>query len=239
MVGRRLDWPGCVNARDLGGLPVKDGRMTRTRALFRSDGLNKLTEEGVRVVSSYKIIRIIDLRSEFEAEKFPSPFAQDPLYRNVPIPSHLDPPDLIVTLAELYIGQLEEGPEPFARAIAEIADAPPGPVAVHCYAGQDRAGVTVALTLAVAGVTNEAIAEDYSLSADNLRQENQAWIDSQPDAVMRERARRLTNTPPENMLRVLAHLDEKYGGVISYLNQGQTRLTDEQCDRLRDRLLTP
>ncbi|MEJ7655382.1 MAG: tyrosine-protein phosphatase [Chloroflexia bacterium] len=43
MLDRNLDWDGCFNARDLGGLSTARGRRTRWGAVVRSDSLDHLT----------------------------------------------------------------------------------------------------------------------------------------------------------------------------------------------------
>lgn len=43
MPDRNLDWDGCFNARDLGGLRTVDGSVTRPGELVRSDTLDRLT----------------------------------------------------------------------------------------------------------------------------------------------------------------------------------------------------
>jgi protein tyrosine/serine phosphatase len=43
---RDLDWEGCFNVRDLGGLPAADGRHTRWGALVRADAVDRLTAAG-------------------------------------------------------------------------------------------------------------------------------------------------------------------------------------------------
>ncbi len=45
-----------------------------------------------------------------------------------------------------------------------MADADTHPIVVHCLAGKDRTGVVVALVLALLGVPDETVAEDYALS---------------------------------------------------------------------------
>ena len=57
---RDLDWPDCLNVRDLGGLPVSGGGSTRVGAVVRGDhpsyltpaGWNALWDHGVRTVIS-------------------------------------------------------------------------------------------------------------------------------------------------------------------------------------------
>ena len=43
---RDLDWEGCFNVRDLGGLRTRDGRTTRFGRIVRADALDGLTEAG-------------------------------------------------------------------------------------------------------------------------------------------------------------------------------------------------
>ncbi|WP_410583532.1 tyrosine-protein phosphatase [Amycolatopsis sp. lyj-108] len=90
-----------------------------------------------------------------------------------------------------------------------MGDAPPGPIAVHCSAGRDRTGVLVALALSVAGVPAASIAADY------------ARTDGRSGATI---------------LRTLAHLEGRHGGVPTYLLEPGA--TDSRLRRLRSRLLT-
>ncbi|WP_090944073.1 tyrosine-protein phosphatase [Nonomuraea jiangxiensis] len=45
---RHLDWDGCFNARDLGGIPVPGGGEIRRRAVIRSDNPERLTPRAGR-----------------------------------------------------------------------------------------------------------------------------------------------------------------------------------------------
>jgi len=40
-----LVWEGCLNVRDLGGLPTEDGRRTKSGAVVRADNIRKLRED--------------------------------------------------------------------------------------------------------------------------------------------------------------------------------------------------
>ena len=61
-----LDWDGCFNVRDLGGLPAADGSVTRRGALVRADALDRLTAEGWRTLAAHGVRTVIDLRGEDE-----------------------------------------------------------------------------------------------------------------------------------------------------------------------------
>jgi protein-tyrosine phosphatase len=229
-----LDWPNCLHARDLGGLPTTDGGRIRERALVRTDSHSKLTPEGIAAVHAYGVSRIIDLRRDRECEGSPSPFAADPLYRNIPVQNPADPDHQNLTLAEIYTTMLDLRPALFTAAVAAIADAPDGAVVVHCAGGKDRTGVVVAMALHVAGVDEETIAADYALTEARLVTESKAFLARIEDLELRETYRRLQPTPPANMLQVLGHLDGRYGGVAGYLKAGG--MSTAQVAALRDRL---
>jgi hypothetical protein len=63
---RHLDWEGCFNARDLGGLPTRDGRETRWRSIIRSDSLDDLTSAARAAMRDHGVRTVIDLRNADE-----------------------------------------------------------------------------------------------------------------------------------------------------------------------------
>ena len=65
-VGRDLDWPGCVNVRDLGGLAAADGTVTVFRSIVRADNVRRLTARGWDEAREYGIRTVLDLRSDCE-----------------------------------------------------------------------------------------------------------------------------------------------------------------------------
>src|SRR4051812_40117951 len=65
-IERHLDWAGCVNVRDLGGLPTGDGGSTRWSAVVRADSLDRLTAEGWAALHAYGIRTLVDLRESDE-----------------------------------------------------------------------------------------------------------------------------------------------------------------------------
>src|ERR1039458_4273241 len=70
-VDRNLDWPGCINARDLGGLRISDARLTKRRAVVRSDNPAYLTPEGWSAMSAYGVHTIVALRTRGTADEEP------------------------------------------------------------------------------------------------------------------------------------------------------------------------
>lgn len=226
-----LAWEGCRNVRDVGG--VLGGRI-RPRALVRSDSHCFLTEAGVAAVRAYGVSRIVDLRRADECQTWPSRFAGDPIYGNLPLQ---DPSDSFdePSMAARYSAMLDRRPELFAAAVAAVADAPSGVVVVQCAAGKDRTGLVVALALALAGVPAEAIAADYALSDEAIRQRNDDLLAGVVSEEERARWRAIPQARPETMLETLTHLDEVYGGAREYLVKAG--LDGQRCDAVAHRLL--
>jgi protein tyrosine/serine phosphatase len=248
---RVLDWEGCFNVRDLGGLSA-EGERVRWGALVRSDLPVRLTERGRQSLIDHGVGLIVDLRFADEIvvdwHLYPfkgAPDSTGPGYVNVPFHSWGEEgPDeervaryrAAETRAELICLDLDLNRDGIAAAVAAIADAPPGAVLVHCHAGKDRTGIVVALILSLLGVSDADIADDYALTAQNIEPLIVEWLDSMShDPTERARLRNLAMPAREAMLDALDYLRERYDSAASYLLAGG--VTDEQLDRLHERLL--
>ena len=230
-----LTWPNCLNVRDVGGLPTSDGRQIAAGALIRSDNLSRLTDAGVTALREASVSRIIDVRTPPECDGDPSPFATDPLYRNMPLYNADDPYDPTLSLEQNYMAMLDLHPELLAAAVGAIADAPTGAVVVHCHAGKDRSGNVVALALSIAGVPAQSVAADYAFLDDCMRDHFAEQLALINDPNERSQLAESFTARPETMLAVLQHLEDQYGGAEAYLRQGG--LGDNQLYALRARLV--
>jgi protein-tyrosine phosphatase len=243
-----LAWEGCVNVRDLGGLPTEDGRRTRLGGVVRSDNVRRLTDEGWRALAEHGVQRIVDLRFPEELEEDqPRDVDIDVVHVSVlgagfdpeyveELDAHLASVDDVADhYAWSYVDFLERYRERFGEAFAAIADAE-GTVVVHCLAGKDRTGLVSAILLRLAGVDHATIGADYALTAGNLRERWEAWLQDAPDEE-RAKLEKLQHTPAEAMARVVQEIERRYGDVASYLHAAG--LTDAQVERLRERLVAP
>jgi protein-tyrosine phosphatase len=166
-----LEWEGCFNVRDLGGLPLAGGGVTRWGAVVRADALDELTEAGWEALVAHGVRTIVDLRNADERH-----YESPPVHVvHVPLDATEDREFWDVWEngpqfgTPLYYGpHLERHPGRSAAAVAAIADAAPGGVAFHCGGGRDRAGQVAALVLSLVGVPAEAIVADYALSEERL-----------------------------------------------------------------------
>jgi len=243
-----MDWDGCVNVRDLGGLPTEDGGVTRSGQIIRADNVGRLTETGWRSVARHGITRIVDLRwPEEVADDPPRDVAIEVVSISVlgeqlgeesdylrELDAHLDEvEDVADHYAWSYVEFLERHRDRFGLAFAAIADAN-GPVVIHCMGGKDRTGLVAALALRIAGVSLDEIGRDYALSGPNLTEVLQPWLAQAPTEVDRRRREKLSQTPANAMQRVVATLEERYGSAAGYLQAAG--VSAGQVARIRARL---
>jgi protein tyrosine/serine phosphatase len=242
-----LLWEGCLNVRDLGGLPTEDGRTVRGGVVVRSDNIRRLTESGWRALEGHGVARIVDLRWPEEQEEDPP---RDLEIEVVHVPVLGDSFDAAY-VAELdahlhrvgepvehyvwsYLDFLERYRDRFGRAIGAVADAD-GTVVVHCIGGKDRTGLVSALLLRLVGVGLDAIGADYAASGPNLGPRSALWIDEAEDELERAKRVLLSDTPAEGIVRVVEEVERRYGSVADYLRAAG--VSELQLERLRARLV--
>lgn len=224
---RILNWQGCNNVRDLGGMDASNSHKTRWGAVVRGDHPARLTAEGWDSLYKHGIRTIVSLRTHGFDEK-DHPIVTPP-YSDINVVS-VEIED--VTNKEFvekwatsdlwgtplyYTDALNLWAHRHAAALQAIAQAQPGGVFFHCIRGHDRTGIIAFLTLALVGVSMKNITADYELSADSVR-----------DKLLAER-----NT---NVYEVLQKTLEGIN-VEKYLLEGGMTQTD--IATLRARLLIP
>jgi protein-tyrosine phosphatase len=229
---RDLVWDGCLNVRDLGGLPTAGGGETRYGAVVRADSVSQLSDAGWRALVDYGIRTVLDLRGDHEREDDPPadlpvevvhvPFMEANEAEWEEIGEELEAataaaPDVAASTREAYLIFLERFKPNVAAAVRAVANAPEGGVVVHCVGGKDRTGLLSAFLLHLAGVADEEIASDYALSEERLRPRHEAWFEAADSEEELERLRRIAQTPAASMVGVFAELERRYGSVEAFL----------------------
>jgi protein-tyrosine phosphatase len=171
---RTVGWDGFHNARDLGGLPTRDGRQTRRGAFYRSAMLGLVTDRGWQEAREAGVRTVVDLRNDDEV----APDDARPVgithvrvrldgVEDVDLWEHLRREGLDGT-PMYFLPFLARRPDRVAAAMTTLARSEPG-IVFHCSAGRDRTGLITLLLLALADVEPDAVAEDYGLSVEPLR----------------------------------------------------------------------
>ena len=229
---RRLPLTGLFNARDLGGFPTGDGRITKYRSFIRCEAPLKLTDSDLSFLKEYNITTSIDFRGNREVERQPSLLKDVPWITYFRSPTFNEqvafgsrrksqgpPVTSFVDWGEKYI-EMADGCKAWVRRTLEIISESDGAVMYNCTTGKDRTGMISALLLGLCGVSYEDITADYCVSELYLtpvyKELIRAYLEHWP-----EETAQITDpffkTAPKNMQCLLTHFDDEYGGVAGYV----------------------
>ncbi len=249
---RALPLQGAINCRDLGGYPTEDGRRVRRGLVIRCGELSGLTAADHERLLALGVRLACDLRTGREADRQPDhlpagiSYAHTPAYTGrvgfmgglLPLMRHRSHMDAFFRQGYVTI-VLENAPN-FGAVLRRLSDPANLPAIIHCTAGKDRAGITVALLLAALGVPEDVILADYS-------QSNRCFADFR--AAGRRDVRPLLlfgltvddlqpifAADPANLRAVFAAIKARYGSVEGYLLDA-AGLDADTLARLRENLL--
>ncbi|WP_030346832.1 tyrosine-protein phosphatase [Streptomyces sp. NRRL S-1022] len=251
---------GVRNFRDVGGLPTVDGRRVRHGVLFRSGHLAHATQEDAAFLASLGLHTVFDFRNAAD-QKLEGPDVELPGVRNVNLPLS-DPADgaefwkmvregdldqlrailddgkgaarMIASYRRIVVERTAE----HSRVLHALSD-DSVPALMHCAAGKDRAGISIAVTLLALGVERDAIVADYLESAAGHRRykvRRSGSADSAYTPEVMELLDPLFDARAEYLEAAFASIEGTWGDVDTYLAQG-LGLSAESRGRLRERLL--
>lgn len=251
---------GVRNFRDVGGLPTVDGRRVGYGRLFRSGHLAHATEDDVTFLNTLGLHTIFDFRNAADHKLEGEDVRLDGV-RNLSIPLS-DPMEGATFWKMVREGELDElrallsegraaarmvgsyrmiiasRTTEHRRVLRALADGSV-PALMHCAAGKDRAGLTVAVTLLALGVERDAIEADYLASNATHRRYKVYRSNTAPDAMSPEVMELLSPLFEARAAYLEAAFDEmakNWGDVDGYLTNG-LGLTPEVRERLRENLL--
>ena len=244
---RHIGLEGSYNTRDIGGYPIEGGGATRWKRFLRSDGMHRLTAGDQAMLLAYGVRAVIDLRTTFETETTPNVFVDSDQVAFHHCDIMGDAPTLLTAdqvavglpaarIEHSYTGWLDDRQAQVGEVLTKLAEPDFGPAVYHCAGGKDRTGVITALLLGLAGVPRDVILDDYTLTSEFLYRRallGGARPEEKPVASPREYEDEYC--PRDGMVRTLAHLDNKYGGIEAYVRA--IGLTGGQIDALRGELI--
>ena len=222
-----------ANFRDVAGMTAHGGCVADA-VLYRSDAPYR-GDMAPAAAPVWPPAVVVDLRSAGEANNgYPWPARTG--VHHLPLLAEAAPALQTGTLDALYQHVLTAAPGALA-AIAELVATADGPVLVHCSAGKDRTGVTIALLLRAVGVHREAILADYATTEPNVpRVLDRLQALGYDIPIHRALPPQLLLTPPTAMASLLDTLDTWEGGAAGWLlDHG---LSESALARLAARLIT-
>ncbi|MEU6875618.1 tyrosine-protein phosphatase [Streptomyces sp. NPDC086796] len=251
---------GVLNFRDVGGLPTVDGRRVRYGRLFRSGHLARATAEDASFLGGLGLHTVFDFRSAAD-RRLDGLDVELPGVRNINIPlsdpadgaefwhmvRHGDVEQLHAVLGDgkganrmiaSYRSIIRDRTAEHSRVLHALAE-DSVPALMHCAAGKDRAGLSIAVSLLAVGVERDAIEADYLKSNDAHRRYKVRRGDSS-EAVLSAEVMALLNplfgAHAEYLTAAFATIDEIWGSAERYFSEG-LGLAPETRERLRGRLL--
>ena len=220
---RLIPLEGMVNTRDLGGYETQSGSYSKSHKYVRASSPSHATQADIHDLKDYGIKAVIDLRSDFEQEKQPNPFENEPDIDFYKVNLFASSTTAVVpkevreykNLGGVYIYMLEAMKDQFKNIFDIFLQYPYDGVLFHCSAGKDRTGVTAALLLDLIGCHEYDIVKDYSESFENNLEINEELSQMMEDKEMSQYLKSM----PAYMMEFLDYLREHYGSSREYLHQ--------------------
>jgi protein-tyrosine phosphatase len=237
---RHLPVQGALNFRDLGGYRTSDGRAVKWGMLYRSDALDKLTDQDQLYLERLGLKHVVDFRSADEVkaapDKLPPPLV--PHWVNLPIGSAgVNIRALIqkinsgkvegLDMQDLLVGgnaRLARDAAPTYRTwLHSLTESGGAPVVFHCTSGKDRTGLAAAIVLLALGVPKGVVMQDYLASNTYLAGRNRAieWRVRIFSAFRTDPAtlRPLLGVEPRYLNAAFEAMEEDYGSIDNYLRE--------------------
>ena len=237
---QHLPFEKLYNARDLGGIPTKDGRKIAFHRFLRTDATIDLNETEKNILYQYPVTVQIDLRSNREIQKYPSVFEKTSTiqYLHIPIVQFSNEDMQIIkkldeienSMGDFYIFMLSEKKIVFRDIFHHMLEIQNGCILFNCTHGKDRTGIVAALLLLLAGVNEENIIHNYEISYNYLRPLVDPIIRKMP-----QHKKSIFRSDRVNMEKALLYLRENYhGDAREYMRD--TGMTEEEIDKLKQKM---
>ena len=255
---------GVINARELGGYRMKDGRTVRHGLLLRGGALDKATDQDIsRLEKEFDVKYIFDFRSGIETS-----YAAD---RQVPGSTYLHLPAIDpetgrktaeiyedlprLTIEEVVLkGAKTQKMQEYAHSIYDsmvtneytqlqyatflqkITELEDGAVYWHCSQGKDRTGLGAALLLAALGADRKTIIDDFAISAEYYEKSVNSLLGQVDTDIEKDVIRTMIGVNVDYFKSSLDLIDRQYGSMDNYLTS-MLVISQGDMDRLRGRLL--
>jgi len=243
--GKNAGIESIPNLRDLGGYKTVNGKTIASGLVFRSNQLSGIPSGDMEKLSALGLKTAFDLRTEEERTKRPEELPNGVNYVVLDVladspqagPAQLEKlmgnPQL--ANAELGGGKVVQAFQAsyrefvvlpsaqlgFRKLFLSLGDRQQVPALFHCTTGKDRTGWAAAAFLALLGVPNDTIYEDYLRSNDYILPAYQKAIDSFVSAGGDvEIPKAILGVKKEYLDAAFDEMHKKYGTIERYFSEG-------------------
>lgn len=242
-----IELEGTCNTRDQGGMETVSGQRVRAKKLIRSDALDRLSDNDIRIlVDECDLRTVIDLRTDVEQQAAPDPIERMPDVKFVSLPvlagsavgltrEHSlhslweeflklkgDPMGVISkTYPLMLLG--DAGIAAYKQFFEILLAQEEGAVLWHCSEGKDRTGVASMLILFTLGVPFATIMEDYLATNLFARQKMKRIANDLKKVHLADKSDEallaLICAHEEYMDAAMEAVEGKYGSLDAYLTE--------------------
>lgn len=247
-----------TNFRDLGGIKNKDGQLIKRKKFLRSGELFSVTEkEQEKLIKEYHVKLVVDFRSEEEVQKRPNQLLPDFEYIHIDIVKERQEEgasledfiqvgsakQAVEYMQKLYWdialdNHAKQGYDKFLNSIIDLPEK--CSILFHCFAGKDRTGIAAALLLELLDVPRETIVQDYLLTNQLRKKENQTILTAAKASEIEveslaalEVALNVDKSYLDNFYRAI---EDHYGDISTYLRQ-EIGISNALKKNLKDKFL--
>ena len=247
---------GAPNFRDLGGIPAAQGRPIRSGRLYRSEAIANLDADEAAALARLGIGLVFDLRSAAEAQAVPNHYwtAQGAEVLAFDIGADVKAkgsfwnrlqddarPETVSLLLQSVYRSIPMAVAPALRTLFDrLAQGAP-PLLIHCSAGKDRTGVTVALLLHALGASDAAILDDYlettaRISESTLAHARRQFSEIAGAPISEDSLAMLAGVRGEFLAQSFSYIERKFGGADAFLAE-HAGLDDRKREAMRAQVL--
>lgn len=245
---RHIELQGASNFRDIGGYWASNESQLQYGKIFRSDNLSRLTPPDWATLEKLRIKTVIDLRRDDEKTTSPTKLPPNSDIEIVEIPiegkilgrtevlqhilskkimriSHDD-------MEEMYLDILNIARNELHEAVRILLDPLRGNKIVHCTAGKDRTGLTIALVQLLSGVSKKEIISDFLLSNSFRTPARMAALSEKfrSHSINMEDIAPYLSASKQALVKALDVLENRYGGAEQYLYGGKPPIISDNGD---------